>query len=898
MIRPPRLAEAVLTWLLPASQREEILGDLAEAHGRRAERGPAAAALWYWAQTLLVPGWLLLSSVGSLRPEWPEMRRTARSLVRAPGFTLVAVLSLGLGIGATTAISGAIRSLLFMNLPVDRPEELSLVYHTWPEEWERSQYGSSSTEDPVDGTSVVSNISWPAYEVLTGAVPEDAAVAAFAFVRELAVSTGDGPAQVAGGMMVSGNYFTTLRLETELGRGLTPADDQPGAPPVVVLSHSFWRSAYGADPSVLGRSVRLNGDPFTVVGVSGEGYVGLSPAGFFSATDLTVPMSTAAGFLSMRLPPGATLRTAAQHHWIRLLARLPQGADVGSISREWSSVLSRHMAEAGVFAAGDAGDMQIRMLDGRRGLDSLRRSTKGPLAMLSAAVGLVLLIACANLATLLLSRGAARTQELAVRRAIGASRWELARPLVVESLLLATAGGGLGLLIALRGGPLIVASLTGGGTPALHYEVDGFMIGSAVAASLLAATISAWVPALRMMRTEPGPHLGARSRGSAQRHGVGRALIATQIAISVPLVVGAGLFLKTLNNLVSIDPGFGAEDVVVFRLDASLVAEDDAAQARIYQQVLEDLQVAPAVRSAALVENVLVSGWQSNTLVEVDGQESMMDMNAVSPGFFKTMGIRLLSGRELTDADHAESSPVALVNQTAEQVLFGGRALGRSFRIAEGRDVEIVGVVADTRYSSLRDKIEPAFYDPWVQRAGGLYAAHYAVVSGAPMNQIQTTVREVVDRAAPGLPVAALRAQTEDLAAQAASERVFARLLSGFGLFALLLACVGLHGLMSFAVSQRKAEMGVRLALGASPGSILAMILRQVLLLTLFGLVAGLVMAFLLGPLIRNMLFGVEPTDVSTLVLSALVMVGVALVAGSVPAYRASRVDPLKSLSV
>jgi predicted permease len=898
-VNPPRLAEALLGLLLPRSRRDEVLGDLAESYRSRAERSRVRATLWYSTQVPLVPGWFLVSAIAAVRFDAAELRRTIRTLARTPGFTIVAILSLGLGIGATTAISGALYSLLFVTLPVDRPDEITMVYHTWPERWQRIQYGSSSSEDPLDGARVASNVSWPAFETLKRTVSDDIGLSAYAFVREMSVVFGDAPALAVGGMLVSGDYFRTLKLETEIGRPLNEADDRVGSAPVVVLSHSFWSRTLGGDPSVLGTTVLLNGSAFEIVGVAKKGYVGLSPGGFFGPSDVIVPITWHDAFVSIRLRDDETLRTARQTHWIRLIARVPRSLDANAISRGWTATLAAHMVEAGVIAEADAGDMQLRFLDGKRGLDSLRRDTRRPLWILSAAVVLVLLIACANLTTLLLARGAVRTQELALRRALGASRWELARPQVVESLLLGATGGALGLLIALQGGPLIVASLTGGaGAAAVEYQMSWPLVLAAVVGALFAATLSGWIPAVRMMRTEPVEHLGTRGQGGvAHRFRLGRALIIAQIAVSVPLVVGAGLFLETLGNIVAIDPGFDPDGVVVFRVDATLVTRNRDEQKMMYERILTELRETPGVRSAAIAENIPVSGWQSNTRVEVGGERPMMDMNAVSPAFFETMHIRLLSGRRFTETDAANAPDVVLVNQTAERTLFDGNALGRDFRISGGRRVEIVGVVSDIKYSGLKDAVEPAFFDPWVQRPGGLFSVHYAVrTDGAPL-ALAPTIRRLVAGVDSGLPVIGLRSQRDEIEAQAERERVFARLLTAFGAFAVLLSCIGLHGLMSFSVSQRTSEMGVRLALGAAPASIVTMILRQVLMLTGVGLGLGILVSLQVGPVVRSMLFDIEPDDRATILLASAVMASVALLAGSIPAVRASRVDPLESLS-
>lgn len=900
MRRPPRWAEWLLGALLPREDRDEILGDLAESYRARARERPASAAAWYGAQMILVPLWVGGSAVRAMRWDAGEVRRTARRLTRAPGFTAMAVCSLGLGIGATTAIAGAMQALLYNPLPVDQPRQLALVYHTWPEEWEGGQYGSSSGVDPTDGADVASNVSFPAWTELQRATPADVGLAAYAFIHELGVVAGDAPALAASGMLVSGNFMSTVGVQAEVGRVLVPSDDRGGASPVAMLSHSYWQRAFGGDPSIVGRTVRLNGDPYEIVGVTQRGFVGLSPGGFFRESEVVVPLAASERFVTAGLADGETLTTATLTHWVRLIARVPDQVDRTAVAREWTAVLSEHMVEAGVIAAGVRDELQVRALEGWRGLDSLREDTRGPLQILAAVVALVLLIACANLTTLLLARAATRREELAVRRAMGASRWELAFPQLLESGMLAALGGALGLWIALEGGPVLVASLTGGdGAAAVEYRMSWGLILMATTSALAAALLSGVLPALRQARADPGDHLGPRSQGgSIGRFGLGRVLIAAQIAISVPLVVGAGLFLRTLDNVGAIDVGFDPEQLLVFRVDASLVTDDPDREYAIYRRILDDLEAAPGVRSAAIVENVLVSGWMSNTSVQIEGLEErrMMDMNAMSPGFFETMGVRLRSGRLLSESDHADTAPVVLVNETAERTLFGGSAVGKSFQIGRSRTVEIVGVVADTKYSSLKDEASPAFYDPWTQRPQ-LWTVNYVVRLAAPDGDMEPVIRRIVSDADPGLPISTFRSQGDEIEAQILRERVFARLLTAFGGFALLLSCIGLYGLMSFSVAQRNAEMGVRLALGAAPLSIVSMVLSQVMRLTAIGLALGLVLALQVGPSVRALLFGVEPDDATTLFTAVVAMSLVAVVAGAIPAFRASRVDPLRSLA-
>ena len=672
MSRPPRLAERLLGAILPDDDRDEILGDLAEAYMGRARRGRGTAVFWYWTQVLMVPAWLGMSALRGLRPEPAELKRTIRGLIRNPGFTLVAVLSLGLGIGATTAISGALHSLLFVALPVEDPGEISLVYHTWPERWEGGQYFSGQATDPTDGATTNSNVSYPVFVALRRQAPEGIDLAGFAFVRELSVVVGDAPALAARAMLVSGEFFSTLDLPMSAGRPLTLADEDP-ASRNVVITYSYWQQAFGGSPGVVGSDVLLNGRPFQIVGVGPRGFMGLSPGGFFGTAEVIAPLHQAPEFVRIPEQDGETAMTRTDVHWVRLISRTPGGRTPESLRQTLNGVVQAEMVQAGVVTADVATDVDLRFLEGRRGLDSLRDDVQGPLRILTVVVILVLLIACANLTTLLLARGELRTAELALRRAVGASRWDLARPQLLESLLLGSLGGLIGFFSALAGGPLVVSALMGGRISAA-YETNWVLIASAAVGGLVAAALSGWLPAARMMRADPARQLGTRSQGGgAGRFKLGRTLVTFQIAVSVPLVVGAGLFLRTLGNLGSVELGFDPEGVVAFGVDAAHATSDRGEQRVLYQRILDDLEELPGVESAALVENVLVSGWQSNSNADVDGAEVILDMNAVSPGFFRTMRVDLLSGRGIEPSDVPDGTRVVVVNETAERTVFGGK---------------------------------------------------------------------------------------------------------------------------------------------------------------------------------------------------------------------------------
>jgi len=894
---PPRLAEAIMSRSLPPHRRDEILGDMAESYARRVEStGSPAARLWYWRQAFGIPGRLAWRRArGSISGN--ELRQATRSLLRSPGFVAVAVLSLGLGIGANAAIFSIVRSVLFTPLAVDRPEELQLVYYERPQVRAISQYSSSQDTDPVSGAQINSNYSFPIYQRMRAAAPPGIEMLGFNFVPRIAVVIAGRPAASAAGMLASGDFFATLRPHVVAGRPFDESDDTPGAPRVVVITHSFWQRAFGGDPAAVGSVVRINGSPFEVVGVTGPGFNGLSPGGFFAPTDVIAPFAAQEAFAPRWRSDTGSMRTSDEIYWVRVIARLRENAPAVPLEEALSEPVRQTMIDTGVLDDPETADqVKVHLIDGSRGLDSLRQQVRRPLALLAGVVAAVLLIACVNLASLMLARGSARQHEIAVRRALGAGRLRLVRQLLLESLMLAATGGVLGLLLAIWAGPALTAALTASlGRVALRFQIDWKLLLVVAAVSFLAAVLSGVLPALRLTRGGAQDQLRTRAFGEAGgRLTLGRALIGAQIAASIPLIVGAGLFLRTLGNLGAVDLGFNPDDLVIFRIDTSTVTEDPARSTAILEQVRRELGELPRVQGVTLIENALMMGWVSNTRVTIEGEPHGMYMNAVGPDFFDTMGIPLRAGRTLRDSDDADAPRVVVVNETAQRELFGGNALGRSFSVGDER-YEVVGVVADTHYESVRSEVVPTFYDPYQQR--GMRAAFFVVRTPVPAAQLERAILDVVARADPGLPVDSLVSQTQQIAASTGRERIFARLLVVFGGFALLVASIGLYGVTSFAVSRRRPELGVRLALGARPVQILWLVLRSVLVVALIGLAVGIAAARLVSPVVDSMVYGIEPTDIFTMVGAALVMLAVAVAAGWLPALRAARTDALIVLS-
>lgn len=829
-----------------------------------------------------------------------DLRYVVRGLRRSPGFVMVAVFSLALGIGANTAMFGVIRTLLLTPLPVDRPEQLTLL--TWRREgdFDINQNGSSDYEDPAGGARLGSNFSYPLYRALQEATPTDVDLFAFAFVRGMSVAVGDQPAMLAGGALADGRYFSALRVPMALGRPLTEADDTPGVPLVAVLSHAFWMRAFGGDPAILGRTVRVNGVPAEVVGVTAAGFRGLSMGGFFPQTEITLPLASQP-VVYTQLASGADVFASEMNFWLRLMARVPDGQSVGAVE---AALASAFRAAPSPLSGGDGYLPELRLIPGSQGAQPVRRATARLLYLLLGVVGLVLLIACVNLAGLMLGRGIGRQREMAVRRALGGGRGRLVRQFLLESLVLAGLGTALGLVFAVSSrriiGDLLTGSLGSGAFGNLDMQVglDPVVLGVSVGTGVAATLLFGLLPAARLTAADPMAWLKQRASGAgAPRLTLGRVLIAGQIAVSVPLVVGAALFLRTVMNIGAVELGFDPRGLVMFKVDPGYTRRPPDQYARLYQEVMASVQTVPGVRQVTLIENIPMSGIVSNSSMEVDGKRVSVYRNAVGPSFLDTFGMRLLAGRTPGVQDDADAPPVAAVNETAARVLFGGASpVGRLFHIG-GRDVHIVGVVNDMPYRNQRDEVPPTLYESALQREG--YGGHHvAVRTDVPPAQLEPLIRAAVTRVDPDLPVPELRAQTAVMAQTNSKERVFSQLLVVFGGFALLLASIGLHGVTSYAVTRRTSEIGVRVAVGARPGQVLWLILRQVLGLAVIGLVVGVPASVLAAPLVGSLLYGVAPTDPSTIAGAALVLVVVAVAAGLIPALRAARMDALSALRV
>ena len=908
--------------------REVVLGDLDEefalAIAAGADRRQARRRYWRQAFASIVSPWRGASptSAASTPDHGPlsravqglslDFRHAARVLARSPGFTLIAVCSLAIGIGANTAMYNVVRALLVESLPVTRPDELALAYWTRPASTKvrMLELNSGTFRDPKSGERLQSNLTYSMFAAMRDASAGSLPIFGFNFIGQANVSIDGQPPMPAGGMLATSEYFPVMGLAMAAGRPFAAADDQPDAARVVVISYGLWMRAFGGDRSAIGRTIRVSGTPCEVIGVTAQGYRGLSQGGFFPPVDVTLPMAAQPDVMprwSAMPASGASLFTSNQF-WVRAIVRVPVGTN-GS-EGALASALRGEFAKLPGATPEEIPQVTVRLLPGGRGLDSLRKDTERPLAILGAVVAVVLLMACANLAGLMLARGVARQRELAVRRALGAGRARLIRVLMTETLLLAMAGGVVGLLIAVWTGPIVASMVTVGlGAADVDLGISWRLVGLTAGVSIAAAILAGLIPALRLSG-RLSADLTTRAGQAGARLAAGRALITLQIAVSVPLLVGAGLFLQTIYNLSAVDVGFNPAGLVVFKLEPGLGRANDARDPReVYANVLERMRTLPGVTSASIVADLPISGRSSNTGGKIGEEKISVNLNAVGPRFFETMGIPILAGRSIDERDTASSPAVVVVSHTfAAQYFPGQSAVGQHFLIGEA-NVEIVGVAAASRNRDLRTEPPPMVYDAYLQRSFATFPSfrgflrtvsplEMSVVlrTAAPLAALRFVIPAAVREVEPELPVTDIRTETDQIATSIARERMFMRLLVLFGGFAVLLACIGLHGVTSYAVARRSSEIGIRMALGARRSQVLWLILRQVVVLALAGVALGLPIAFSASPVVGSMLYGLAPRDVMTMAGAALALVMVALAAAWLPARRAVAVDPTIAL--
>ncbi len=826
----------------------------------------------------------------------PDVRFALRAIRRSPLFASVAILSLALGIGANTAIFTLMDQLMLRQLPVKDPDRLVMLYQKGP-------HNGSNMGDRMH--------SYPIYQDFQ----KKAAPLAEVLCRRLVSSSVsiDNQTERVDAELVSGNYFTMLGVKPAAGRLFNSREDDQVfmGQPVVVLSYDYWANRFARNPKVVGSKILVSNYPMTIVGVSGPGFEGLDPA---RSPQIRVPILMEPAMMPEWdwFSPGDR-RT----RWVQVFARLKPGYTAES-ARAPLQVLFHQVREyeSTLPAAKDWTPYdRARFLRGTinveraaTGYSDLRNSSSTALIVLMAMVGLVLLIACANVANLLIARAFARQKEIAVRLSLGASRGQLVRQLLVESLVLSFAGGlvGIGLAMAMTRG--LLALIPSEGNPLLiSAKPDLRILLFALGLTLLTSLMFGLLPALRASRPDLWTTLKDVAGSVVGRGGsllLRKGLVAAQVALSFLLLFGAGLFVRSLQNLEAADTGFrDLDNLVTFQLSPALNGYDDPRTMHFYQELQERLRAIPGVKAASLAVVPVLSGdeWDSTTSVEghqaKDGEDMQAFMNALLPGYFQTMGTPILQGRDFDRRDIKEHSKVAIVNERFARHFFGdksaiGRHLGRGSGPGTKLDIEIVGVVGDSLYEGPRAGVHRQVFVPDWGNNGAAFYVRAALGSRA----VYAAVRNEVKNLDPAMPVYALKTLAGQLDETLLTERLIALLSAGFGLLATLLATVGLYGVMAFAVGRRTRELGLRMALGARPGSVIWLVMREVLVLLAIGLAVGVPAAIGLGRLVSAQLYGIKGSDPSIAVACTALLIVVAAVAGWIPAQRASRIDPILAL--
>jgi len=812
---------------------------------------------------------------------WQDVRFGSRMLGKNPGFTLVAVLSLALGIGAATAVFSLINAVLLRSLPVPNPQELRVLQWAGIDARPRSISGQATTSG---NRTIAESVSPTMFQTLRDRGAGLADIFAFAPLED-AVVRGRQAAFPASGMVVSENFFTALGVRAAVGRVFVPGDAVTAGAEQVVITFDQWTKHFDCDAGIVGQSLTLNGHSLTIVGVLPRDFTGVRLG---SAYGFYVPMTPGSPFLERAV-------SVADHWWVRLMARMKPAASDDRLKAALDTVFAPEAQSQMKYP-------EILVQAGSGGLAFDRNAYGKPLVLLLIVVGLVLLVACANIAGLLLARGAARQHELAVRAALGAGRWRLIRQSLTESLLLTLLGGGLGILIAVQG-RTIISRLLGQSAEGLQYDLtlDATVLVFALAVALITALLSGLLPALRAGGADPLSGLKARTALGSPRLRAGRFLVVAQIGLTLVLLSAAGLYLRTLVNLRQIDAGFDTEKLLVFQLNPGFAGYQESQIPGFYERVQHSLAAIPGVRGAGLTLFPLLDnkgssgGFAFKSRAMEPSENPQTHRLVVGETFFATLGLSLLSGRGLSSSDGADNAKVIVVNETFAKKYFGnGDPVGHT--IATWRnDWRIVGVCQDAKYQNIKEAIPPTIYIPFRQFPLR-YGAYFAVRTALPPMSLAKEVQKTVAAIDPNVPVANLATQEQIIGGTIKQERLLATLCAGLAAFALVIACIGLYGLLSFNVARRTSEIGIRMALGAQPGNVARVILSEALLLAAIGIGVGLPVAFAAFRLIRSQLYGVEPSDPITLGMVIIVMIAVALFAAWLPARRAAKVDPMVAL--
>jgi predicted permease len=810
-----------------------------------------------------------------------DLRYAMRALKASPGFAAVAILSLALGIGANTAIFSLIDSVMLKSLPVGHPEQLVRV----------------SMGDK--GGGIFTNPIWEAVRDR-----QDVFSGIFAYGTNQFDLASGGEARYAQGYFVAGQFFETLGLQPVLGRMLSTADDKRGCPGTAVLGYGFWQSEYGGRADIVGKSISLDNHPFEVVGVLGPGFSGLDVG---RAQQIYLPLC------SEKIVHGEASMLDRRSTWWMVVMGRPKAGVSASQATARLNTLAPEIFKATLppnWSADNKADYLKRTFRSEpvaNGVSDLRTDYSKALTILIAITGVVLLIACANVANLLLARSAGRQREIAIRIALGSGRGRLMRQLLTESLVLSLGGAALGVLFAQWGSSLLVRFLsTHGSQVYLDLGVNMRVLAFTAAIGVLTGLLFGLAPAWKGTRVDPQSAMKANSRGviEGSRFGLGKALVVLQVALSMVLVVAAGLMLTTFFRLEKLDPGFDRERVLLVAVDLRNGNYPTEQRGPVFQRMLDRMRGVPGVRYAAGASITPISGswWDEELEIEgYTGKGADVYFNQVTDGYFETLGAKVIAGRDFNAHDTPQAPRVALVNQMFAKKYFAGSSpMGKRYRAVEGNTMgpwtEIIGIVSDSKYGTIRDEAPPTAYLAMSQETKPLTARNYVlnIASGAPAGAI-SAVKSAMAEVNPNITLefATLATQVDE---SLNKERLLATLSGFFGGLALLLATIGLYGVMSYNVARRRNEIGIRMALGAEQARVLRMVLREVLVLILCGLAVGLAATLATTRFVESFLYGMKPNDPLTLGIAAGTLALVAMVAGFLPARRASRLDPMTAL--
>ncbi|MFZ0746521.1 MAG: ABC transporter permease [Terracidiphilus sp.] len=842
---------------------------------------------------------------------WADLHFGVRMLRKSPGFTAIATVSLALAIGANTTIYSAARQVLYERLAVPHAADLRLLSWTGTQDHVvvQSIWGNY---DPLPGGMRTSTaFSYPAYQQLRAQnrVLDDL----IAFKVSGMNATVQDQARRVQTEMVSGNYFAVLGVRPQLGRAIQPSDDLvPGRSPVVVISDGLWERGFGRSPQVLGRVIKLNDTPVTIVGVTPRGFTGAQST--LQSPDIFLPL-TMQPAVWPHTSKGASILANPQEWWVNVMGRIRPG-------------VSDAAAQAALDVQLDAivrGTMQVRagedvprlvLRDGSRGLFRQGEIFARPIAVLLMLVGLVLLLACANIANLMLARGAQREREMSIRLALGAGRARILRQMLLESMLLAVLGGACGLFAGYLGRNVIPKMTENAWERSdFHVQFDWRVFGFTVGVTVLSGLLFGMAPALAAARAEVTHGLKESAQAiTRRRKGIGgKALVGFQIALSTLLVIVAGLFLRTLGGLSGVNVGFRTDHLLLVEVNPPERRYPPGKDIALHQRLEQAIAAVPGVDSVAPALEAYVSDDTSK--INFIPQEEHYNpekvqaeyYNVVGNQFFKTLGIPIVAGRDFGDQDTQGSPKVGIINESLARDRFPGQnPVGKRFIVdrhdADQRSgtlakdwIQIVGVCGDTRYANLRDDPPPQFILPYVQQSE-IDGMTYEIRTHAQPAAIMPALRRVVQQVDPDLPLVNVRTQDQQIEADLREERLFVTLTSGFGVLALALACVGIYGIMAYSVANRTNEIGIRLALGAQPGQVRGMIVRESTWMAVAGIVAGVAASLVLTRLVKSMLYGIQPYDPFTLFAGVSLLLTVALAASWIPARRAASVQPMEAL--